>query len=183
MSTAVALGLLFCLPQSATAADDRASFLVNLFITVCIPNMGSPDGVRAWAATKRLGQIEEAAPLAVFVGPGSDGAAWAIPTTIGKFALSIRGTTRACAVWAQAADASEVEGNFKKIIEGTKRPGVRVRVDKDNSGEGPQGHVRGLVYNIIAPGAPTGFEFTMLTAEHAGGPFQASLQVAKASAD
>jgi len=65
------------------------------------------------------------------------------------------------------------------MIEGVSRPGIKVRVDKDAT----VGAVRALIYNIIAPGAPTGFEFTMLTAERSGGAFQASIQVAKASAD
>jgi hypothetical protein len=182
-ATATAIGLLLCFAQRATAADDRATFLVKLFNAVCIPNMGNPEGVRAWSAAKHLGQIEAAAPLGVFVGPGANGAAWAIPTSFGKFALSIRGKTEGCAVWAQAADPAEVEADFKIIVTGVQRPGIKVRVDSDTSTDTPVGRARTLVYSVIAPGAPTGFEFTMLTAERAGGGFQASIQVAKASAD
>lgn len=181
--TAIAIGLLFCLSSPAHAADDRAAFLVKLFDAVCIPNMGNPDGVRAWATAKHLGQIEAAAPLDVFVGPGSHGAAWAIPTPYGNFALSIRGKTEACAVWAQAAAPAEIEADFKIIVEGVKQPGIKVRIDQDTATDSPAGRARALVYNVIAPGAPTGYEFTMLTAEHTGGAFQASIQVAKASAD
>ena len=176
---ATVVGLLLCLPQAAQAADDRAVYLIKLFSAVCVPNMGNPDGVKAWAAARNLGQIDGIAPLAVFVGPGGKGAAWAVPTKWGKFALSIRGQTEACAVWAEAADPRDVETFFKTMIEGVSRPGIKVRVDKDAT----VGAVRALIYNIIAPGAPTGFEFTMLTAERSGGAFQASIQVAKASAD
>jgi hypothetical protein len=178
-----AIGLLICLPHPACAGDDRAAYLVKLFIEACVPNMGNPDGVRAWAVDKHLGQISEAAALAIFVGPGNHGAAWAIPTQYGKFALSIRGTTQACAVYAHAADPTEVETDFKTIVESVKQPGIRLRVDKDATTDGPAGRARALAYNMIAPGAPSGYEFIMLTAERAGGAFQASIQVAKASAD
>ena len=181
--TATVVGLLICLSQPAQAADDRAAFLVKLFSAVCIPNMGNPNGVRAWAAAKHLNQIETAGWLDVFVGPGDNGGAWAIPTAYGNFALSIRGKTEGCAVWALAADPAEVETDFKAIVEGVKQPGIKVRIDKDTSTDSPSGRVRALVYNVIAPRAPAGYEFTMLTAERTGGAFQASIQVAKASAD
>jgi hypothetical protein len=72
--------------------------------------------------------------------------------------------------------------NFKKIVEGVKRPGIEVTVDKDTVSPSPVGEAHALVYNVTAPGAPTSFEFTMLTAERPGGAFQASMQAAQAGA-
>ncbi len=178
-----AVASLFCSAPKANAADDRAALITKLFISACIPNMGNPDGVRAWATAQRLAQIEAAAPLEVFVGPGGKGAAWAVPTPYGNFALSIRGKTQACAVWAQAAAPAEVEGYFKTIVEGVKQPVIKIRIDKDATDETAAGRVHTLVYNVIAPGAPSGYEFTMLAAERPNAAFQASIQVAKASAD
>ncbi len=155
---------------------------MKLFVAACIPNMGQPDAVRAWAAQKQLGRIQDAAPLAVFVGPGNKGDAWAVPTKWGKFALSIRGGTEACAVYAQTASPTLAEGDFKKVIEGVERPGIGVRIDRDSSTQTPFGLARVLAYNIRAPGALTGFEFTLLTVERPGGPFQATMQVAPANA-
>jgi hypothetical protein len=172
-----------CSPAEAAAADDRATFLTELFMKGCVPNMGNPDGVRAWATTNHLTQLESPSAVQIFVGPDDKGAAWAVPTQYGNFALSIRGTTRACAVWARLADAAEVESHFKALIEGTKRPGVRVRTDKDETQDTPNGRIRGLVYNIVALGAPSGYEFTILTVDSTNASFQASLQVAKAAAD
>jgi hypothetical protein len=180
--TSFGCGLAFCLgvallASPAQAADEKADFVVKLFTSVCVPNMGNPAGVRAWAAEKNLTQIAAPAAFDIFVGPGGKGAAWAVPTTIGNFALSIRGTTQACAVWARTADPKDVENLFKQLIEGTKRPGLEIRTDKDTV----EGNARVLVYNLHAPPAPAGFEFTMLTAQP-GAPFQASLQVAAATA-
>jgi hypothetical protein len=181
--TICAVAVLLCIAPKAMAADARASVVVKLFSAACIPNMGNPDGVRAWATAQRLSQIEAAAPLDVFVGPGGKGAAWAVPTPYGNFALSIRGTTQACAVWAQAAEPAEVERYFKTMIEGLKQLGINLRVDKDATHETAAGHAHTLVYNVIAPGAPSGYEFTMLAVERPNAAFQASIQVAKASTD
>jgi hypothetical protein len=180
--TAVAVTALLASIQPATAADPAAQFLVKLFATVCIPNLGQPTKVREWAQERHLGEIQNPLALHAFVGSGDKGAAWAIPVAEGNFALSIRGTTQACAVWAQAADPGEVLVLFKQIIEGVGRPGIEITVDKDTVSPSPVGEARILVYNVGAPGAPTSFEFTLLTAERRGGAFQASIQAAQASA-
>jgi hypothetical protein len=180
ISTTVALLLFTVVPVAA--ADPGADFLTKLFINVCIPNLGQPMKVREWAEQHHLGQIESSTALDVFVGPGGNGAAWAISAAEGSFALSIRGITQGCAVWARTANPGEVMTNFKKIVEGIKRPGIDVTVDKDTVSPSPVGEAHALVYNVTAPNAPTSFEFTMLTAERPGGAFQASLQAAKASA-
>jgi hypothetical protein len=173
--------LLLIAVQPATA-DPAAAFLTKLFIDVCVANLGQPAKVREWAEQHHLGQIQSPAALAVFVGPGGNGAAWAIPAAAGSFALSIRGMTQACAVWARAADPGEVMANFKTIVEGVKRPGIEITPDKDTVSPSPVGEAHALVYNVKAPGAPTSFEFTLLTAERPGGAFQASMQAAQAGA-
>ena len=174
--------LLAAATQPAAAADPAAQFAVSLFTTACVPNLGRPEQVREWAQAHHLTQIEDPVPLSVFVGPGAKGAAWAIPVAQGSFALSIRGTTQACAVWARAADPDEVLANFKKIIEGVKRPGIDVTVYKDETVSSPSGRAHELIYSVAAPGAPTLFLFTLLTVERPGGGFQALMQAARASA-
>jgi hypothetical protein len=175
------VALLLMAVQPATA-DPAAAFLTKLFIDVCVANLEQPTKVREWAEQHHLGQIQNPTPLAVFVGPGGNGAAWAIPAPEGSFALSIRGMTQGCAVWARVADPGEVMTNFKKIVEGVKRPGIEITVDKDTVSPSPVGEAHALVYNVKAPSAPTSFEFTMLTAERPGGAFQAFLQAAQAGA-
>lgn len=167
-------------PVSA-AADARADFVAKLFIDACVPNMGQPAKVRTWAEEHHLNQISSLAALGVFVGPGDRGAAWAVPAASGNYALSIRGTTTACAVWAQAADPEAVEALFKTLIQGVERPGLKIAVDEDLTSPSPSGKVRTLIYNVTVPEAAISYEFTMQTAEHPGGAFQASIQVARAS--
>jgi hypothetical protein len=169
------------LARPAAAADPAAQFITKLFIDVCVPNLGRPAAVREWAQAHRLPQIESQAALGLFVGSGTNGAAWAVPAPQGTFALSIRGTTQACAVWARTADPSEVLTNFQKVIEGVRRPGITVSVQKDETSPSPSGDARALIYNVGAPNAPSGFLFTLLTAERPGGAFQASMRAAQAT--
>jgi hypothetical protein len=148
-------------------------------MNVCVPNMGKPEQVRAWANEKHLPAITADMPLSIFVGPGGKGGAWFVPSDAGSFALSIRGTTEACAVWARKADPGEVESNFKKMMEGVARPGIETSIVEDKTVPTPSGQARSLIYKIKAPDSPVGFLFTMLTAERPGAAFQVSLQLAK----
>jgi hypothetical protein len=178
--TVTAIWALVAVVQPARAADPAAQLLAKLFTTVCIPNLGQPTRVREWAQERHLGEIQNPVALSVFVGSGDKGTAWAIPVAEGSFVLSIRGTTQACAVWARAANPGDVLALFRQIIEGVRRPGIEVTVDMDTVTPSPAGEAHALVYNVTAPGAPTSFELTLLTAERTGGPFQASMQAAKA---
>lgn len=164
--------------EQAFAADPAANFVVKLFTDVCIPNIGQPTKVRTWAEEHHLAAITSPAALGIFVGTGNNGSAWAIPAASGSFALSIRGTSEACAVWARTADPAEVRTDFQKIMEGIKRPGIDVSIYQDVKSASPVGEAHSLVYSVGGSGQPNGLLFTMLTAEHPGGAFQASLQAA-----
>jgi hypothetical protein len=172
---------MLAIAQPAAAADPAAQFITKLFINVCVPNLGQPAGVRQWAQAHRLPQIDSPAALGVFVGNGSKGAAWAVPAPMGNFALSISGTSQACAVWARTADADEALTSFRKIIEGVGRPGINVSIQKEETSPTPSGNAHMLVYDVGAPNAPTEFLFTLLTAERPGGAFQVSMQAAQAA--
>jgi hypothetical protein len=162
--------------------SSSANFLVKLFMDVCIPDVGAPQKVRAWAEEHHLQEVTNPIALDVFVGPGSKGGAWAVPSSVGNFALSIRGRTEACAVWARAASPPEVEALFKTILEGVSRPGVAVSIVKDARDQSPSGTVHTLIYSVSGTEKQRGgFLYTMPTTEHAGGPFQVSLQVARFS--
>lgn len=171
--------LLLSLVKPAFATDPAAQFTTQLFMEVCLPNLGKPAKVKEWAEAHRLPPIESPTALGLFVGTGTNGGAWGVPASQGTFAISIRGTTQACAVWARTAEPSESLANFQKIIEGVKRPGVDVSVQKDETSPSLSGNAHALVYNVTASNAPSGFLFTLLTAERAGGPFQVSMQAAQ----
>ena len=176
------LAFLFALaPLSAVADDPKANTVLHLFIDACLPNMGKPDKIRAWAEDQHLQEISAPAALGLFVGAGTKGAAWAVPSPLGSFALSIRGITKACAVWARAADPDDVAAGFKKLMEGVSRPGLDVGIDSDTTTATPAGQVRSTVYHVWPSSGTSGYAFTLLTAERPGGAFQASIQVGRAS--
>jgi len=169
--------------ESAAGEDASANFIVRLFITVCIPNVGQPENVRAWAADQHLKAVTNPIALNVFVGSGGNGAAWVVPSDVGSFALSIRGSTEACSVWAKAASPGEVETLFRKIVEGAARPGIDVSVVKDARDRSPYGTIHTLIYSVsYTEKQRGGFLYTLQTAEHTGGPFQVSLQAGRLGA-
>src|SRR5262249_39406060 len=113
--------------------------------------------------------------LNVFVGAGRNGAAWTVPSSVGSFALSIRGSTEACAVWAKAAGPGDVEALFRKIVEGAAGPGVDVSVVKDARDRSRHGTIHTLINRF--PGTVTkknGAEslYPRKTADHPGAPFR-----------
>ena len=164
----------------AVADDASASFVTRLFMNVCIPNVGQSEKVRAWAMEKKLVEVTAPSALQVFVGTGDGGAAWAVPTSFGSFALSIRGETHACAVWARSADPMEVESYFRKILAGAARPGVVVKVIKDENVPGPTAVIHTMIYAVSNAGNEgRGYLYTMQTADKSGGAFQATLQATK----
>jgi hypothetical protein len=179
---AAAATLILATISPVAAADPAAEFLTKLFTDVCVSNLGQPTKVREWAEQHHLAQMTNPGALGVFVGPGDNGAAWGVPAAEGGFILSIRGMTQGCAVWARSADPGEVRTYFTKIIEGIRRPGIDVTVDKNTTEPSPFGEFRALAYNITAPKASTSFEFILMTAERPGSTFQASMQVATAGA-
>jgi hypothetical protein len=169
--------LVIAAAQIAIAADPAAQFVTKLFIEVCVPNLGRPENVRSWAERHGLKQIQDSVALDVFVGkPSEHGAAWAVPANAGQFALSIRGQSHACAVWARAADPTEVSSLFKKLIDGVKRPGIEISLEKDSVVATPVGQARALIYLVKPVNGRLGYSFTLLTAERAGGAFQVSIQ-------
>jgi hypothetical protein len=169
------------MPLQSYGADPAAAIFTKIFIEACVPNMGRADLVRSWITGKRLLPITSEAALDVFVGPGERGGAWAIPSKEGNFAISIRGVTEACAIWAMAANSADVYELFKKLIDGVRRPGIEVTKIEDKIVSTPVGKARSVAYLVRKPDSPAGFVFTMLTAERSGGAFQASLQVAKST--
>jgi len=56
---AVVLFAVACFSKTAIAEDPSASFVTRLFMDVCIPNVGRPENVRAWALEKKLAEIPD----------------------------------------------------------------------------------------------------------------------------
>ena len=173
----IVISAMMALCPPAAAADASASAFTKLFIDACVPNIGRPDGVRAWAAAQGLVAITEPAALDLFVG-GGDGSAWDVPSAAGRLVLSVRGRTQGCSVWARTAETTEVRADFVQLMEGVRRPGLTVSESADSHKPTPFGDYNVLSYEVTAPGARQGFVFILQTVERPGGAFQAWAEVA-----
>lgn len=177
--------IFIALVASATpvlAADPAAEFLLRLFNNACLPNIAHTERVRAWAADHHLSEVQNPAALSIYVGAGDGGGLWAVPSSAGTFALSVRTETKACAVWAGAADPNEVSAGVKTMMDQLKRSGDSVSVIRDSTADMEFGRRHGLMYLVTAAGAPNSVALTMITNERPGGAYQATLQVGAVAA-
>lgn len=167
--------------DKSLAADPAANFVLHLFTDACLPNTGNPAGVRAFAEQRRLTPVSEQRWLDMFVGPG-DGAAWILSAQGYRFALSIRGLSHACAVWAPKANPEDVESGFRALVGIVGRAAnAEPQNIKDETTATPAGRVHTLVIGITRPGANGALVFTLLGAENSNQAFQVSLQEALAA--
>lgn len=161
--------------EPASAGDASAAFLANLFVEACVPHLGQPDQVREWALSRGLKRIEEAKGRAAVVGSGGKGEAWSVPSADGSFALSLRGETGSCAVWAQKTAAADALSLFQTLVESVAGAGVDLHVERDEAGAGR----RLLTYEAEAPGAGAVFEFTLLTLDRPDALYQAMMEAGR----
>lgn len=175
--------LLMLVPHNAVAEDPNAAFVTKLFLEACVPNMGQSNKVRDWANEHHLTPILNPIALQVFVGKGDGGDAWGAANGDGQFVLSIRGETKACAVWARTASPNEVLNYFTKVIEGVRRPGVEVKLVTDEKAPTPFGTAHTLAYQVGGGLSASAFVFLLQTIEQPGGAFQVSMKVALGKKD
>jgi hypothetical protein len=173
----VLVGVISLVAVTPAFADaSSASVLTSLFLEACLPNVGQPEKVRAWATEHHLPQLQNQAALNLFVGPGREGEAWAVPSHAGQFALSIQGKP-ICAVFARSADPDEVRANVAKLMDRVKRPGSAISTVKDDTRATRWGQAHESIYSVPAPHGPVSFVFGLMTSDKAGGPIQASILV------
>ena len=178
LGLALALGAC-AVPLPAVAEDAAANFLVRLYIDACVTNTPAPERVRDFAASHGLKEIESREALGVFVGEGGAGSAWNVPSAVGNFALSLRGRTQGCTVWALSADPAAVESLFRALLAGVARPGLSVTLLKDTTDPTPFGNRHTLAYGVSPAGeSERGLAYLMQTVERPGGGFQAWLEAA-----
>ena len=61
--------------------------------------------------------------------------------------------------------------------------GTEVKKNGEETADTPVGLAKTISYLVWDTATKKGFGFTMTTAEHAGGPFQASIQIAKVTVE
>ena len=146
-AVAVPLALAMAQANPTSATDPGADYLTKLFTNACIPNIGRPDGVRAWAAQHHLAEVQNPAAVSVYVGAGEGGALWAVPSTSGMFALSVshRRDRRAEQRHVHYADQRAGGRTLSGDAPGGEGEGVAIAVVKLRAGRGTTSRKRGFV--------------------------------------
>jgi len=152
--------------------DPNANALVRHFGAACVGRVGQPDQIKEWAVKNSLPPVTQPEMLRSLVGDGGKGAAWELPSPTDKhFALAIRGSTEACAVYAEAADPQEVERMFRKLIEGVKRPGLVVQTERDEPVPTKTGTGREITFFITDGEGKRGHIYSLIAADQTGALF------------
>ncbi len=185
LGIAAALSLSSC--DGIFEGTDNSRALFKLFSQTCAQSVGQPNKIHEWAKLAKLPIISDENLLLALVGEGTKGRAWELPSsTKHHFALSIRGETQACAVWAELANRTSMKRMFGEFIESMQQlQGITMTPLKDEevdtaTGKG-RGHIMSYQMKIAAfPGIA--FQITMIVADKtgtlfAGAPLQATIQV------
>jgi hypothetical protein len=167
-----ALILSSALAGPALAADRAQSSkeLFQLFSDACIANRAAPDGVKAWADDHHLEAVQSAGALQTFAG-GDGGAVWEAKMPSSAFALAVRASGGACAVYGDKLDVAVVESLVKGFADELKSAGRRVVVVKDDE----SGAQHNLIY--LADGPAGKLTLAMIVNDKPGGAFQATIQL------
>lgn len=174
------------------ANDYNAEVTFRMFTATCMRRLGKADDIMAWARQVRLTPVNDPQALATFVGAAgtssaqgsAKGGAWILPSPNDrKFTLSIRATSKTCAVWAETGDPATAEYLFKKLIEDSKRPGTTIATDDDQSFTTATGKSRLLTMSVTDT-AGEGYQFTFMGGDtsgtfFSGAPVQLSMQLTR----
>lgn len=193
LAAAAAFALAFIPALVRAAEDPAAQYSLALFDQACLQNFGHLDRVHDWAQSRNLAPIVNPLALEIFLGsrpaPLTNeravagggvvnlGRAWAISEPSGRFVLSTRYDPESCITWAQAADPMQVEAGFQRIVERSRKPGVRVSVEQDKRIDVPSASVHVQVVRFWTGGPETSFALALATVSRPGGPFQAMIQI------
>ena len=178
------------LAAQVRAADDaNAGILIKMFGEACAASLGRPDDARAYVEKNKLAPVTGPAMLKLMAGEGEAGAAWSArnPATRKNFAVSIRGETQTCAVWAETVDPAQLEAMFRRLVEAVTRPGVTVALEKEDAVPTKTGTGKLLAYRVTNAAAQNHWLFAMIAADKpgslfAGAPIQAQLFVSPVAA-
>ncbi len=159
--------------------DPSAIAAGQLYSKACLNNLGSPDGVKAWAAENKLRVISDTKFLHTFAGDGPKGALWQLSNSEGEFLLSIKAETEGCVIWARTANPSDAEAVFKSTLDQliSSDTDIDVTIEKDELSSTPRGQAHILSYHVWNTKTQTAAICTLIAVEQPGGPYQAMLEV------
>jgi hypothetical protein len=172
---------------TANAAEvSNARTAVRHFGEACLKRLGNAAGVKAWAEQNKLPPVSHPRMRAIMIGEG-EGSAWGLPSqTDQRLGLSLKVPSDRCAVWAEAADATELRGLFELVVKGLASPSLDIKKMQDVATPSASGEGRTITYLLSVKGAHAGFQVSLITSTgslYADAPVQASLQAGPVRVD
>ena len=170
----VILSAVLATPVLAADRAQSAKELFQLFSDACIANRAAPDDVKAWADDHHLEAVQSSGALQTFAG-GDDGAVWEARMPSSAFALALRASGGACAVYGDKLDPAVVENLVRGFADELQGAGRQIVVVKDDKSPADHGAQRSLVY--LADGPSGKLTLAMIVNEKPGGAYQATIQL------
>ncbi|WP_266169228.1 NMCC_0638 family (lipo)protein [Dyella subtropica] len=160
----------------AQDATDASAFFVKLYATTCMKHYAKPEALKAEFEAAKTPALADATAKN-FLG-GMPGTAWARSGPgDGKFVVSLR-DDGVCAVFAQQADAINVEQQFTALVSSSPAP-LKASPEQDERGMAPTGPIHTLSYAWARPGDTSKLLFTLTTAVSPDAPVQAMATLAR----
>lgn len=165
------------LHASGQEPDRKPEFFAKLYAQTCMKHFGKPDALRNELTTNKLLELPPQKAEAFLA--GSPGTAWAIPSPLGEFVVSLR-RDNVCAVYARRAETTEVERRFVDLVSKSPPPLVVEKLRDERSGS-PNGPTHTISYAWFRPQAKPKLLFTLTTAASPTAQIQAMASLAMAA--
>lgn len=159
----------------SSAGDKNAAFFANIYSGTCLKFAGKPAELRTELDTNKQPQLPADKAKAFLV--GHPGTAWLIANPGGSFVVSLR-DDNVCAVYAQRANATEVEKRFIALVTQTGTPDLLITKSLDQQAKTTNGPTHTLAYTWSAAKAAQKMLFTLTTTTSNNSAMQAMASLA-----
>jgi hypothetical protein len=160
--------------SNTSQADQQANAAARLFMDACVASLGDEARLKAWV--RGNGLISTSPGFSKKILRGQSGEVWSAKNEIGDF-LVIIGLPYQCAAWARRANARLAIEHFQRLVKGVERPGLSVKLEKDQELQGQGGIYRQVVYVLRKQGSVTGWAILATASESAAAEVQVRFTV------
>lgn len=172
-----AVALMMATNAFADAASDqvsRSNAATRLFMDFCLATTGDFAKVNGLATQNHLPFVRpDFAPH--FLG-GKAGRVWSATSSLGEFVI-IGTEDNTCQVWAKQADAPTSIQHLNRIVSGVPRPGLVVKLVKDETLSGKDGAYRVVAYLMRRDDQVNGMLVSIISSESTTAAVQVRLKI------
>jgi hypothetical protein len=180
----LAVALINCVCANAQEASSSAVAQSNaatrLFMDLCIPSAGDTAKLRELVDRYHLRHTDFSFSQKVL--RGRPGEVWSASSSVCEYVV-ISQPDNSCSVWARRADAAASIDHLKRIVLGTQRPGLLVKVLEDRDIEGQGGTYHYLSYLLSKEGRQSGLYASAIASASPTAEVQVCLRLMPAKAE